>query len=209
MVAGAAAIAVTWRRRKEARMSRPGRIAATASLCLLVVSAFAHAQGPRLYKWVDEDGNVHYSDRVETSAPASSTIERLSANGIRIGTPHSALPTNRDEAREMEQARRVAQRDSMLLTTYSSEIQLLRAHDESRTLIEDTVRAAESNVQRLRRDLSDRIRTGSAQSERDALAEQLNVELERLEQVRQRRFELHERQDQEIARYRELTTRNG
>jgi hypothetical protein len=190
-------------------MSGPGRIAATASLCLLVFSAFAQAQGPRLYKWVDEDGNVHYSDRVESSTPASSTVERLSANGIRIGTPHSALPANRDQARELEQARRVAQHDSMLLTTYASEIELLRAHDESRIQIEDTVRAAEGNVQRLRRDLSERIRLNSAQADRDALADQLTIEMERLESLRQRRFELHERQDKEIARYRELTTRNG
>lgn len=190
-------------------MSRPARIAATASLCLLVVSAFAQAQGPRLYKWVDEDGNVHYSDRIESSTPASSNVERLSANGIRIGTAHGALPANREQTRELEQARRVAQRDTMLLTTYSSEIELLRAHDESRTLIEDTVRAAEGNVQRLRRDLSEQIRLGGAQADRDTLAERLTVELERLEQLRQRRFELHERQDQEVARYRELTTRNG
>jgi hypothetical protein len=190
-------------------MSRPGRIAAAASLCLLVVSAFAQAQGPRLYKWVDEDGNVHYSDRVESSTPTSSTVERLSANGIRIGTPHSAQPANREQARELEQARRVAQRDTMLLTTYGSEMELLRAHDESRIQIEETVRAAEGNIQRLRRDLSERIRANSAQADRDALAEQLTGELERLETLRQRRFELHERQDQEVARYRELTTRNG
>lgn len=190
-------------------MSSPGRVVAAASLCLLLASAFAHAQGPRLYKWVDENGNIHYSDRVEGSTPTSSTVERLSANGIRIGAQHSALPTNRDEALQLDQAKRVAQQDTMLLTTYQSELELLRAHDESRILIEDTVRAAEANVQRLRRDLSERIRLGSAQPDRDALAEQITDEMERLEQLRQRRYELHERQDLEVARYRELTTRNG
>lgn len=183
-----------------------------ACLILLLSAGLADAQGPRLYKWVDEDGNVHYSDRVEGTI-ASRGVERLSASGIRIGNPHSALPRNRDEARQHEQDRRLAQQDTMLMTSYASEIELLRAHDESRAQIEASIRTAQGNVERLLRAIDVREagnRPGGSDPELNSLRDQLASEQERIGELRERRFELHERQNHEVARFRELsTTRNG
>jgi len=196
-------------------MRRSTRTALALSLVPLLATGIAVAQGSGLYKWVDEHGNVHYSDRMEAST-ATSSVHRIRANGIAIGTPHSALPRNREEAREQEEARRLAQLDTMLLSSYRSELDLLRSHDESREPIENGLRAAESNIARLRQELV--LRQSVAGTAAGAQAENPEVarlraliagEEASLEKLRARRFELYEQQNFEVSRYRELTTRNG
>ena len=189
------------------------RIAAALVSSVLLGPGAVDAQGQRLYKWVDENGNVHYSDRMEAS-PASSAIKRISANGIPIGTPHSALPKDKGEARQRQEAQRLAQLDAMLLSTYGSELELLRAHDELRAPLEDRLKTAEKTIERLRQDLArQKTRPVNHPSGHDPtgpsierLQLQIEAEVANLQQLRARRFELYERQNQEVARYRELTS---
>lgn len=189
------------------RAFRP--VALCAGLLLSITTLSAAAQSPRLYKWVDEQGNVHYSDRNE-AAGAVGTAQRINAHGMRIGSAHSALPQTPEEHRQYEQARRLAQHDTMLLSTYGSELDLLRAHDESRTNLEGTIKTAEGNIVRLQREIADRqSRSGHYAEELRHLEVQVAAERERLSQLLTRRLQLHERQNEEVARYRELTTRNG
>jgi len=101
---------------------------------LVVCAGSAEAQGQRLYKWVDDQGNVHYSDRVESTPPAAG-VQRINAHRIALDTRHSALPRSAEEARLQAQARRVALRDASLLANYPDEIDLLRAHDEVRATL--------------------------------------------------------------------------
>jgi len=196
-------------------MRRPTRTALAISIIALLTAGMAVAQGSKLFKWVDEHGNVHYSDRMEASA-ATAKIQRINASGIQVGTPHSALPTNKDEARQHEEARRLAQLDMMLLSSYRSELELLRSHDESREPIENGLRAAESNIARLRQELVIRQSVAPAASggqpaspDVARLRDQIAAEEASLENLRARRFELYERQNFEVSRYRELTTRTG
>lgn len=175
----------------------------------LQAQAQTQAPGKRLYKWVDEQGNIHYSDRLEGSAP-SRNPERLSANGIRVGAQHSALPTNRAEAKQYEEARRQAQRDATLLTSYRSEIELLRAHDELRVPIEASLRAAQENIDRLRGEIRSREAVKGVPEQKAAeivqLRQQLAEEELRLKELETKRFDLYERQNAEVARYRELVS---
>jgi hypothetical protein len=194
---------------------RPSAPIAFAALVVSVlVPGLASAQGSKLYKWVDENGNVHYSDRVEASA-ASSDVRRISDSGIQLDVPHSALPTNRDEVRQHDEARRLAQLDTMLLASYRTELELLRSHDESREPIENGLRAAEGNIARLKQELARRQSGATAPAgvaehpDVTKLREQIAGEEASLEKLRARRFELYERQNFEVSRYRELTTRNG
>lgn len=188
-------------------------VAAILVSSVLFGSGSVDAQGQRLYKWVDEHGNVHYSDRMEASA-ASGKVKRISANGIPVGTPHSALPKTEEEEREQQEARRLAQLDTMLLSTYGSELELLRAHDELRAPIENGLKSAEKTIERLRQEMALRKTrleaspSGDSKSDPDIerLRLQIDAELANLEQLRVRRFELYERQNQEVARYRELTS---
>lgn len=173
---------------------------------LAMVPLLAVGQGQRLYKWVDEDGNVHYSDRVEGSVD-SRQPERINASGIRVGQQHSALPRTREEERRREAERRQAHSDAVLLATYGSELELLRAHDETRANLEGSIRTAENNVRELERAMAARSSRPDA-PEALRIQRQLDEERRRVELLHTRRFELHERQNAEVTRYRELAVTN-
>jgi hypothetical protein len=185
-----------------------------SGLIVLSATGTVSAQGSRLYKWVDERGNVHFSDRVDTTA---GEVARLNANGIRIDQPHSAVPRNAEDRRRMAEDRRVAQLDTMLLATYGSEMDLLRAHDASRASMESSIRATESNIARLRRSLQDHQAQADANTPghsvpdtiTDDLRDRIAAEEARLQEMRVRQYEMYEQQNREVARYRELHTRNS
>jgi hypothetical protein len=182
-------------------------------VCLGIASVNAsHAQGARLYKWVDEHGNIHYSDRVEGSS-AQHRPQTINSHGIQIATDSgNARPMSADERRQEREARRTSQLDTMLLANYQSEIELLRAHDESRASIESGIRALEESLTRIRRQLAEReLRHDVAANDPHVsrLRQQVLEAEGDLERMRARRFELYERQNREVARFRELTMNNG
>lgn len=196
-------------------MRRPVLIP-TLLISILCAAPALQASETRLYKWVDENGNVHYSDRVEASAaPAVGEVRRITSSGIAVGTRHSALPVTREDVLRQQEAQRLAQLDTMLLSSYQSELELLRAHDASREPIESGLRAAEGNIMRLREALAVReaarpTAPGAATDpEVERLRRLLRDEEASLERLRARRFELYEQQNFEVARFRELTTRNS
>lgn len=171
----------------------------------------ALAQGNRLYKWVDENGNVHYSDRLESSA-VQHHPRAINSYGMEIaGAEENRRPLTPEERRRQQEERRNQQLDTMLLANYSNELELLRAHDETRAAIESSLRAMEENVARLRRDLAQReLRSGAPPD--DPVVNRLKQQLQQgeadLERMRTRRFELYEQQNREVARFRELTMRD-
>jgi len=184
-----------------------------AFLVLLGVASVnaSHAQGARLYKWVDEHGNVHYSDRVE-GASTQHGPQTLNANGVRIESNGDPRARSREELQQEREARRSAQLDTMLLANYNNEVELLRAHDESRASIEAGIRTLEESLRRIRRQLAEReLRHDVAANDANVarLKQQLIEEEANLERMRARRFELYERQNHEVARFRELTMNNG
>jgi hypothetical protein len=81
----------------------------------------AKAQGAPTYRWVDEQGLVHYGD---TLPPQYSQQESsiLNSQGVEVSR-HSAPKTPAqvaEEEREYQEKMRQKQRDSFLLTTYLS-----------------------------------------------------------------------------------------
>lgn len=180
------------------------------AVVLLALSAPVQAQSQRLYKWVDEQGNVHYSDRVESTPPAAG-VQRINSHGIALDTRHSALPRNAEEARLQAHARRLALRDASLLANYPDEIDLLRAHDEVRATLEGALASTRTNIERLQAEIAQRqgqvAPDGSTRGDAvlESLRSQLESEQRALEALRARRFEMHERQNEELDRYRALT----
>lgn len=180
--------------------------AATLTLIAMFLAGIADAQQTRLYRWVDEDGKVHFSDRLEPSAGASD-YDRFNASGVRLSKPDR--PRSRQQQREAEEARRMQQRDQALLTAYPTELALLRAHDEQRARIEFSLRTSQANLERIQRDIANRVgsRSDADTGDDPELAElnrRLEAERETLEQLRLRRYELYQTQNQEVERFREL-----
>ena len=124
--------------------------AATASIALLCVCAWsaAHAvEKPAVYKWVDDQGVVHYGDSIPTQyAQKASTL--LNKEGVPIGhtdaTKSAAeLATEADAAQQLA---RQKQRDRFLLATYTSVKDIEQLRDERLAQIKGQRVAAEQYV---------------------------------------------------------------
>lgn len=85
------------------------RVILVAVLCLVLFPAVA--QGTKTYRWVDENGVVHFSDspRPGVSDPEADVIEIPRANVVRSRTPRTAAPAaapqpadNRDDDTQSE-----------------------------------------------------------------------------------------------------------
>lgn len=133
-------------------------------LNLIVAAAilFGSAQmafGQKLYRWVDKDGAVHYTDSIP---PEYAELDRdiLNQQGVKVGGEEGAK-TEEERAEEArlaaaEQAEREAKaaagrRDQILLDTYLSveEIELLR--DRRVELLEARIKVTEQYLTNLRK----------------------------------------------------------
>ncbi|MDZ3823979.1 MAG: DUF4124 domain-containing protein [Pseudoxanthomonas sp.] len=185
---------------------------------LLVLSALlavpSTAQASRVYKWQDEQGNVHYSDRLP-SAPEARNRVLLNQNGVLVRDLDPA-PVTAQAAAQRQELLRSAQRDMALMVTFQHEGDLQRAHEERLGLLRSSLAIARGNVARLEAAVADHERHAAALAEagqpvppavarsleqaRAMLAEQ-NDDLSRLERRHQDAVDL---QDAELRRYREL-----
>jgi len=122
-------------RAADARVCRLRFAAATAMLCALALVA-AQAAHAATYKWVDDKGVVHYTDKIPPEALNKGNVV-LDKNGIPIKrndpppTPEQRKARADEEARQQQLAKErdvVERKDRALLSTYTmeSEIELAR-----------------------------------------------------------------------------------
>ncbi len=121
-------------------------LVALGSLLLGMTQGFAQQT---LYRWVDDEGLVHFSDRVPP-AYANQELEILNAQGVAVG--HVEAPATEEELAERvrlaalaeteaDAAREQAEHDRVLLATYLSVAEIVRLRDQRLELLE-----AQSNV---------------------------------------------------------------
>ena len=132
---------------------------------LLVIAAFAlpsnsSAQaGPRLYKWTDANGVVHYGDKVP---PEFANIDRdvLNTHGVQVGSEEGEVT----EAERAEKERRaaeeeairqarleIARRDRMLLATYITVSDIVDLRDRRLELLGSQIKVTELYLGNLRK----------------------------------------------------------
>lgn len=133
-----------------------------AVLAALALPAVGSAQSnARLYRWVDADGNVHYSD---TIPPHQANRDRsiLNSQGVAVGFEEGEItPEERAEKRRLEaiaEAERaakaeVARRDRMLLETYLSVQDIEDLRDRRLELLESQIKVTELYLSNLRKRL--------------------------------------------------------
>lgn len=182
---------------------------------------------PKLYKWTDKDGNVHFSDQIPPDA-AEYARERFSAQGVaveqvdRAKTPEE-IAAEAAEAKRIADAERLAEErrksDEALLNSYASEEDLTRAFNQRIDLLEQTVEARRIEIAAREKSLADLV-ARAAEMERSgkAVTDTLKTMItgEREEIDRQKRF-LVEREadrgkakadyDRDVARYRAALAR--
>lgn len=129
-----------------------------AILVVLLAGAGATAQA-KLYRWVDEEGNVHYSDRVP---PAAAEKERkvLDEEG-RTVEQHQRAKTKEELEEERQRREKVieearkreerARQDRALLQTFTTVEDLEHVRDDRAEAISAQIAIIEDKLERLRR----------------------------------------------------------
>jgi hypothetical protein len=123
--------------------------AAVAAAIALALTA-GHAAAAT-YKWVDEKGVTHYTDKMPRSGQQSGVqlTEGIQSRGPRqspgAGEGHGAGPSRRGNRRGAAQARK----DRALLDSYTTEADIDLAKNRSLKILENTLQSADANRARL------------------------------------------------------------
>lgn len=192
-------------------------------LLLMLVSGPAAAQ--KLYKWVDENGQVHYGDKIPPEY-ANQDREVLNKQGLAVGREEGAETAEEVRARQEQEkqakaAEEQAQRDRMLLATYQNvdEIELLR--ERRLDQIDAQLTIQEQSLTNLKARHAEQVKRASryqpanqdpkappmpegmagdiARAESDIRTQQLNLDKRRKE-----RTALNQQFDADVARFKEL-----
>ena len=139
-------------------------ISLRACLCLFGTLFLINipAQASRLYKWVDEDGQVRYSDRLNVEQNKQ-RHQTLSPDGRVLETKEAAIPPEQlkrereERKRQAAEAKRQAElakrqqaikdhHDNVLLMTFSNENEIMEAKDERVSVIDSVIRLLRKNI---------------------------------------------------------------
>ncbi|MGD2056345.1 MAG: DUF4124 domain-containing protein [Gammaproteobacteria bacterium] len=121
------------------------------------------ALAERTFKWVDEEGNVHYGDRVPLQY-TNQEHQEINEQGRTLktyeapSTPEEIAERKRFAAIQAEQKKQQAEqakRDEVLLATYSSEADLLLMRDNRIAAIEELIQLTDSRITSLQKRLAD------------------------------------------------------
>lgn len=199
---------------------------AVIALTLTVIIGASVAHAAKLYRWVDEKGEVHYTDTVPPEQTQKEHRE-LNDQGITVKqvekaiTPEQKAAAQRakDEAARKEQeekARLEAERQNAqrLLDTYASEQDIIAARERNIATLDGTINFSKTNLEKLRATQKSLEADLASTNQKDAQAKiQSNLDMTKKQIVDMEVFvqnKLTERDtlaksyDKDLARYREL-----
>ncbi len=183
---------------------------ALVAALLLVQMGAAAATG--LYRWVDQAGNVHYSDQLPPTEAASGHQE-LRKDGIEkevVGPQKSRDEYLREQETErlrLEQQRLIEKQqaaDRVLIETYRTEDDLILTRDGKLAAVDAATNVTLSNLQRQKRQLTD-LQSEAAGHERrgQPIPEELRARIGETEKAITGSYESIVRREQEKDRIRE------
>ena len=185
-------------RHAEVRCARP-RVALTLAV-LLVSGAALTAMNPAraaTYKWVDEKGVVHYSDKIPPEAVDKASVE-LNPQGIPIKKTDQTLSAEQRRAMEQDAERQrqadrlreeAARRDRALVSSYTSEAEIDLARNRSLQTINSVVQSSQAYSEQLTKRRAD-VELKKVESAGKPAATVLERELESIEAELARQVDL-------------------
>ena len=178
----------------------------------------------RLYKWVDENGQVHYGDSIPYEYSKREHTE-MSNKGVTL-KKNKALPTEQElvqmriERQKQKQEERLAkeqrQRDRVLLDTYTTERDLIAARDARIEAVESQIKLSRSIIEEARTNLDKSEKLAAAlKQQKKQVPETLFTKIEREKRSLEihkkvgnghieKRAQISKQFDAYIARFREL-----
>lgn len=174
------------------------------------------------YKWVDEKGVVHYTDKIPPEAVNRGKLE-LSKDGVPLRKVDPALTPEQIRAREQEEERKRAdaklreettRKDRALLASYTSETEIDLARQRSLAAIDNVLQSVNTYSERIKQrqaELKEKMASYKNKPVPPVLEreyESLNEELDRQRDVaivkRKEAVTVAAKYDAEKARWREL-----
>lgn len=182
------------------RCDRP--ILSLASALLFLASAtHAWASDVRLYRWVDEQGNVFYSDRPDQQG---SDHDRLNQSGIIVDRFRHDPDGDRHRRARSEQIKRQRHIDMILLNTYPDDLALLKSQDEQREPVMLAIRM-HTRITNQRQEQWRQLNAGNGrQAESDRAKALLDKERETISDLERHIQQMNVRHHEELLRYRAL-----
>jgi hypothetical protein len=122
-------------------------VVATLALSCGIACAASNTGGKTAYRWVDEHGTVHYGDSIPPQYSQQESAV-LNQQGVEVGR-HEAQKTQAqldEEARQLQLRVQQKQRDTFLLTTYTSVKDIEQLRDERLEQLHGQRLAAEQYV---------------------------------------------------------------
>ncbi len=120
--------------------------------CLILLGMSSIASAGKLYKWIDENGEVRYSDRMPASE-VKRKHQTLNAQGIVIATKEAArteeeIKVGKEAAKELQAKQEVERQnkeaqgrvDKVLLLTFSSEKEMSRVKNDRIDVLDSVIR---------------------------------------------------------------------
>ena len=156
---------------RQARAVMTPRAACLLALTLVCGAGPLGAQ--QLYRWVDDQGNIHYSD-VMPPTEVEKGHTQLSPEGLRVRTvPPAKTPEEIQRERELERLRAQQQRmleqqradDRVLLNTFQSVDDLIMTRDGNLSDIDTMIQFKKGNIRR-QQDWLAQLRADAANLER-------------------------------------------
>lgn len=167
---------------------------AKRTLAIVLAAAFAVAalpavaapakgqtkQGPKLYKWTDKQGVVHYGSAIPPEY-ADQHKEQINSQGQTIKEIDGAMTKEQIAAREQakkdeEAAKEQLARDKVLLSTYGSVTDIERARDSRLAAIQGQINMASSTVSSLEQEIV-RLEKGKAAAKDPKVIEKYDAQL--------------------------------
>lgn len=132
---------------------------ARAALALTLIAGLSAgpALAAKLYRWVDDQGNVHYGDKIPPEHVKQERQE-LNKQGVPVKTIERAktpeeLEADRqaDEARKEEERRQreAEEHDRFLLRNYTTEADIQRARDAKIAGVDNAIQLSRGNLKNL------------------------------------------------------------
>lgn len=193
----------------------------------LIVCAFGTAQAGKLYKWVDANGNVHYSDSVPPEAVDQARKE-LSDSGLtiketdRAPTPEERAAIEKKKAEDAAEAAKQAEierEEALMMAAYTSEADIERARDQKIEMIDRQVESYEASLKSLQSSLT-QLNARAAENQRagrpvsEALASQIEESKKNVQKqeaaIKQKRIDragVAGEYEIELKRYRDMVAR--
>lgn len=118
-------------------------------------AAFAQEKPKKLFRWVDQDGKVHFSDTLPAEALQQARTEINAESGRATGeveralTPEEQAERDRlaaEAARTEREAERERQTEEAMLASFQSEEDLRRSYGMRVTLMQENLNAIEAGI---------------------------------------------------------------